>query len=245
MVQLRASNMKSVIKESTNLRVPREVVDYLCQEIEKFIEVKVENIDDFSEGIGSKTLVLEDVGLSINDIKNICSETSTLRASSSVLCRLKILAEQEIARRVKTAAAKAEEMGETTIAMRHFRLTARKTEQIIERGQFLETNSISKYIERNIYPKGVSVEAAEVVLANVESLIEHALNHLASWDAPEQYDGRYEELYEVVSGIGQVGLQKYIRNVVERAGKLAGGETIQASHMLDAFSSIHIEEKNA
>ena len=245
MGSLRPSNMKVVIKEFTNLRVPKDVVNYLCEHIEKFLGKLVEEIDDYSESIESKTLVLQEAGLSLTDVKKVCYETSTLRSSNQVLCRLKFLGEAEIARRVKSATEDAEKRGETTLGLRHFRRTEAKTSQIIERGQFLETNVIAKHIERNIYPRGVSLEAAEIAMSAIESRIDHALTHLAAWNAPEEYDGRYEELYETVISVGQVGTQQYLRRLVERAGELANGETIQAVHMMDAHSQLNIEEDYA
>ena len=241
---LRFPNVKSVIKENTSLRVPKDVVNYVTDQVEKYLDRIIGDIDDYSESVGAKTLVVEDAGLSVSDLKHYCGECSTLRVSSEALFRIKAMAEREIERRVQSATAKAEEMKETSLGLRHFRLTEGATQQIIERGAFLETKTIAKHIERNIYPRGVSLEAAEIALSQVESRIDHALTHLAAWNAPEQYDRRYEELYDIVSSVGQVGVQAYLRTLVELAGKLADGDVIQAVHMMDAANQLTIEAEN-
>jgi len=238
---LRFPNVKSFIKKHTSLRVPKDVVNYLIDQVEDYLDEIVGGIDEYSEGIGAKTLVVQDAGLSVSDLKRFCSECSTLRVSSEALYRIKALGEEEVIRRVKTATAKAEEMKETSLGLRHFRMTERAADQMIERGAFLDTNTISKHIERNIYSRGVSLEAAEIALSEVESRIEYALIHLASWNAPEEYDERYEELYDIVSSVGQVGIQSYLATLIKRAGERANGDVIQSVHMMDAASELRIE----
>lgn len=240
---LRFPNVKSLVKEHTSLRVPKDVVNYIIDQVEDYLDGVIGDIDEYSENVGAKTLIIQEAGLAVGDLKRFCGECSTLRVSSEALYRIKAMGEAEIMRRVKSATAKAEEMKETSLGLRHFRMTERVSAQMIERGAFLDTNSVAKHIERNIYPRGVSLEAAEIALSEVEARIDHAITHLAAWNAPEKYDGRYEELYDVVTSVGQVGTQAYLRTLVERAGELSDGDVIQAIHMMDAANQLHIEEE--